>query len=553
MPLVEARVEEVTAEKERRSRGEELREEAARLSGDLRAFMRAAWHIVEPRTALSPNWHLDAIADHLQAAYEREIRRLLINVPPGAMKSLMVSVFGPAWQWTHTPEERFLTASYGEKLATRDAVKTRRLIQSAWYRARWGDVFSLTGDQNQKTRYENDRTGYRIATSVGGTGTGERASIIQLDDPHNAEEILSDTVRKAVLEWHDGTISTRFNDPASGIEILIMQRLHEADLAGHVLEQGDWTHLCLPAEYEPRLLVRLPGGETVNATCPPERRLPSGRTLAGDPRTEPGELLHPEHNPPGEHERTRTVMGSYKAAGQLQQRPAPSEGGILKRHWWRYFPSPFLADGSEDWTAVPPFRRLIQFWDTSLKEKTTSDYCVGALWGVAGANRYLLRVARGQWGLPETKTQLRLLTQWARDRWPVLGMAICVELAANGPEVVAQLRDEIPGIVGVPVGGDKVQRAHAAAPQLEAGNVFVPGGPLPDGTSYDPALTPPWAQSYIDEAAAFNHGAYDDQVDTLTGALIRAGVPVLAAVPAGKDDQPEERRALSAGLREQVF
>jgi len=156
------------------------------------------------------------------------------------------------WWWTFDPHIRFLTASYGEKLATRDALKSRRLIQSAWYRARWGHVFRLTSDQNQKSRYENDQTGYRLATSVGGTGTGEGGDVILLDDPHKADEVESDTERENVIDWLDGTISTRFNDPASGVEVLVMQRLHENDATGHMLEQGGWTHLCLPAEYDAR-------------------------------------------------------------------------------------------------------------------------------------------------------------------------------------------------------------------------------------------------------------------------------------------------------------
>lgn len=546
---------EIEAEKERRRRGEALADEAHRLEGSLREFMRAAWPVIEPATPFRSNWHIDAISDHLEAAYRRQILRLVINIPPRTMKSTAVTVAAPAWRWTVAPHERFLTASYGSDLATRDAVKTRRLIASSWFLARWIDRFRLTSDQNTKTRYENDRTGYRIATSVGGTATGEGGDVIVIDDPHKADEVESDVQREAVIDWHDGTISTRFNDPDTGVEILVMQRLHERDLTGHVLDLGGWHHLCLPMEYEP----------SHPFVCPAGFELADGTVLRGDPRTEPGELLWDGSQPHTEArftadavDRLKRDLGSYRAAGQLQQRPAPLEGGILKRAWWRYYPPASQPDGSEDWAHMPRFQILLQAWDTALKEKTTSDFTVGALWAIAGANRYLLRVARGQWDLPETKTQLRLLTQWGRERWPLLGMTIYVGNAANGPEVVAQLRDEIPGIISVPegAGGDKVQRAHAVAPQLEAGNVFIPGFPLPDSTGYDAARTPAWVQAFIEEHSSFPNAAYDDQVDTTTLALIRAGVPHHDARGTVADDEElraEARRELSAGVMTATF
>lgn len=571
MPVVELNRIEIAAERERRRAGATLAEEAALLAGSLRAFIRAAWPLIEPATRYRSNWHIDAICEHLEAVYAREITRLLINIPPRTMKSSTVTVLAPAWRWATAPHERFLTLSYGSELATRDAVKTRRIISSSWYRARFGNAFSLTTDQNVKTRYENDRTGHRISSSVGGLGTGEGGDVIIIDDPHKADEIGSDTQRAAVIDWHDGTISTRFNDPLTGVEIVVMQRLHEEDLAGHLIEQGGWHHLCLPMEYEPQHPF----------VCPREITLLSGRVLPGDPRTTAGELLWDGHEIEWEAKRSRwrkpvdkalaptarfaraavdrlkRTLGSYRAAGQLQQRPAPAEGGILKRAWWRYYRPAEQPDGSEDWAHLPRFGRLIQYWDTALKEKTTSDYTVGTLWGIAGADRYLLREVRGQWNLPETKTQLEVLYAWGRERWPVIGQAIYVGNSANGPEVVSQLRHRIPGIVPVSegAGGDKVQRAHAASPQLEAGNVYVPGaGTLQaDGMmGPDTELTPPWVQDYILEHSSFPNAAHDDRVDCTTGALIRAGIP--HEHEAGEASEvPKPGKAQSAGLLERTF
>lgn len=524
MPLVEVSAAEVEAELERRRRGEQLAEEAARLAGSLREFTVAAWPIVEPATPFKPNWHIDAIIDHLEACTRREIRRLVINVPPRHMKSLNVSVLWPVWWWTFAPHVRFLTASYGEKLATRDAVKSRRLIQSGWYRGRWGHVFRLMADQNQKARYENDQTGYRIATSVGGTGTGEGGDVIILDDPHKADEAESDTERENVIDWLDGTISTRFNDPASGVEVLVMQRLHEQDATGHMLEQGGWTHLCLPAEYEPSHPFVWPD----------------------DPRVEAGDLLWPDHFGIAELAELKTKLGSYRAAGQLQQRPAPAEGGIFKLTGLRYFDPGFLEPPSP-----LAFQRVVQSWDTAFKEKQTSDYVVGAVWGVTGANRYLLAVDRARRSLSETKRAIRAQHAWVEATYPLLPHTVLIENTANGPDIIAELRNELPGIVPVIPQGDKVMRAHAVSPIWESGNVYVPGFARADGMGYDAARTPAWVQEWIGEHTGFPNGAHDDQVDTTTQVLnwLRG----VTATPAPAGQERGRQRAETAGVRDKTF
>ena len=237
----------------------EIESEMARRS--LREFVRQAWHVVEPATPYIPGWHLDAICDHLEAVSRREIRNLLINMPPRHMKSLAVSVFWPCWEWATWPERKWLFSSYAASLSIRDSLKCRRLIESPWYQANWGDRFQLTGDQNAKQRFENNKSGYRLATSVGGTATGEGGDRIVVDDPHNVNEAESDLVRRGVIDWWDQVMSTRLNDPKTGAKVIVMQRVHEADLAGHVLAQGGYEHLCLPAEYEG------PAGFSKDARC----------------------------------------------------------------------------------------------------------------------------------------------------------------------------------------------------------------------------------------------------------------------------------------------
>lgn len=534
MPAVGVSLAEVEAEQERRRNGERLRDEAERLKLSLRAYVRAAWPAVEPATPLVSNWHIDAICDALEACYRRDIRRLIVNVPPRTMKSSLVSVLAPTWRWTTAPHERFLTASYGQSLATRDALKSRRLIQSSWYRARFGDVYQLTGDQNQKGRYENDRTGYRLATSVGGTGTGEGGDVIQIDDPHKADEIESDTEREAVLEWHDGTISTRFNDPEQGVEILIMQRLHEADLTGHLLDFGGWTHLCLPMRYEP----------SHPFVCP--RELPTrGEPVSAECRTEAGELLFPSRLTAEVVDDLAKTLGAYRSAGQLQQRPAPAAGGIFKTAHWRYFDPANLTV----WQLDPPMA-LCTFWDTAVKDKATSDFTVGATWLAIGANRYLVRLTRDRLSLTDTKIAVRAQVAWCEEIFPHVAHRVYVENTANGPDVIAQLRDKVPGLMPTSVQGDKTQRAHAVTPQLEAHQLYLPGAATADGLGFDAARTPAWVQEFVAEHASFPNGAHDDQVDTTTGVLLKMRGSYEASGSRHDDLRP---KAISAGLRDRQF
>src|ERR1017187_4132434 len=197
--------------------------EAELAARSLREFVRQAWPIVEPSTPFVPGWHIDAIIDHLGAVSYGHIRNLLINVPPRHMKSLLVSVLWPAWEWTRSPARRWLFSSYAATLSIRDSVKCRRLLESPWYKARWGHVFMLTGDQNAKMRFDNNRSGYRLSTSVGGAVTGEGGDRIVCDDPHNVADVTSDAIRKSAIDWWDIAMSTRVNDPKTSAMVIVMR------------------------------------------------------------------------------------------------------------------------------------------------------------------------------------------------------------------------------------------------------------------------------------------------------------------------------------------
>jgi predicted phage terminase large subunit-like protein len=487
-------------------------EEAAGLQTKLGQFITSAWDVLEPETVFLPNWHIDAISERLEAVTAGEVNRLIINIPPRYMKSLSVSVFWPCWSWTRKPTSRWVFSSYADKLSIKHSIDRRTIIESDWYRIRWGDQIQLSSDQNVKSEFQNTQRGLMLATSVGGSVTGKGGDIIVFDDPLNPEEAHSDAKRETANRYFDQTLSTRLNDKRLGAIVVVMQRVHEEDLTGHLLAKGGWETLVLPAEYEPGHPFVWPS----------------------DPRSDQGDLLWPEREGPPEIEVAKIDLGSYGYAGQYQQRPAPAEGGLIKRSWWRYY----------DKTHRLNFTGILQSWDTALKDKTVNDFTVGQLWGMLGSGRYLIREVRGHWDLTETITQAHALHEWAEERWGNLPHRVIVEKAASGPEVIAALRHAVGGVIGVAAKGDKVQRASAVSPIIESGNVFLPGRLAQDGSGPDAALTPGWVQEFIEEHSAFPNGAHDDRVDAMSQALL-----AMRRSPVGPVEPDAQKvKTLSAGL-----
>lgn len=482
---------------------DELKAERCRRS--LPIFIREAWPIVEPAEPFIHGWHIDVVCEHLEAVSAGELRRLIINVPPRTMKSLTTCVFWPAWEWLRNPASRWLFASYAENFAHRDSLKMRRLIRSEggrddgtiFQRLGYKGVLSLlsdepwelTKDQDAKSRYDNTAAGMRLATGVRGQATGEGGDRIVVDDPISAKQARSEADRKFANTWWDETMSTRFNN-ARATAVIVMQRLHEQDLTGHLLEKGGWHHLCLPGEYEPSHPFMYP------ATA----KLPSGRELPGDRRLEEGELLEPVRLGTDRLAELLRDLASYGYAGQIQQRPAPAEGGMFKRFWW------------QRWETLPAFERVIASWDMrfSDSQEAASSYVVGQVWGIHGANRFLLGQVRARLGFTESLKAVEAVDAWTRCS------AKLVEDKANGPAVINALRNKIPGLIPVPPEGGKTARAAAVEPTVEAKNVYLPE------TEFIPA-PPGYEQTRVDEFigehAAFPNGAHDDQVDAMSQAL----------------------------------
>lgn len=350
--------------------------EAERCRRSLTYFIPRAWKVVEPATPFVDNWHIGLIAEYLTALTRLQIQNLIINVPPRHMKSLLTVVMWPTWVWTFMPESRWLTGSYSLNLATRDALKSRRIIQSPWYQECFGGTFQLAGDQNAKTRYENGKMGMRMAFGMDTAFTGEGGEFIVVDDALKAQDADSDAERERVNQTWDESLSTRANDPKTARRVIIGQRLHQDDLPGHVIEKmkvhgsHQYEVLCLPARYEPNRFI-------------------SGIGLK-DPRTKEGELLWPQHIDDRALAAMEADLGERGTAGQLQQRPSPAGGEIFLRKWFegdrnRYDPGNkhLLNRAIARWI----------FYDTAFKDKEVNDFTARLVFDMLPDYRIVLREA----------------------------------------------------------------------------------------------------------------------------------------------------------------
>lgn len=367
----------------------------------LAAFLRKGWKYMDPQP-YKHGWHIDAIAEHLQAVVDGEIRQLIINVPPRHCKSLLTSVAFPAWTWaqsklspTSGPGVPFLYASYDNRLSLRDSVKCRRLIESPWYQSLWGTQFQLTSDQNTKGRFTNSVGGERLITSIGAGVTGEGGNIIVVDDPNSAGDIESEATIETTIEWWTTAMPTRLNDIETGAFVIIQQRLAMNDLTGHILENEveGWTHLCLPGRYE-------------------KERAYSTTIGWEDPRTEEGELLWPERFSEESMKRLEVKMGPYKFAGQIQQRPSPKGGGIIKDEWWQVWPIQ---------QPLPVFDHIFATLDTAYTADSMNDPSGLCVWGIfsgghaAQASRLIGTDGRPMWNdrtYIETAPKIMLIDSW---------------------------------------------------------------------------------------------------------------------------------------------
>lgn len=479
------------AERDRRR----IDEEREQLALSLKDFVTQAWHVLKPAEPYHHNWHLDAIAEHLEAVSAGEIRRLQIWVPRASMKSMNVSIFWPAWEWTRDPWLRYWTASYELGLAGRLAGRSRDLMASDWFQARWGDLFTLLKEGERY--YSNDKGGTRLATAPGSTALGEHGHRIIIDDAINAAaaDATSRVVLEATNEWYDATVQGSKADPKRAAEVIIMQRLHENDLAAHALakQAGAWEVLCLPERFE------------------------SNHPYAwkSDPRSE-GDLLWPSYRGEEESQALAHALGSHRAAGQMQQRPAAREGEILKRHWWRFYdPKLFVDEALKN--RRPRFTIIVQTIDCPQKDKESNDLVAMQLWGVIGADRYLLDLKKGHMNYGQAKRAIMEQARYGRTLYPNAAHHVLIETGGYGADLADELKRELSGIHKLSHAreGDKILRAESAAAELESGNHFLPGyrQGADEYSMPDEMRTPADVVDFIDSCAIFPNGLHDDDVD----------------------------------------
>lgn len=477
--------------------------------GGFKEFVRRAWPATEP-SRLRWNWHHEAIAEHLEAVARGEVRRLVINVPPGFSKSRVCSVLFPAWRWTLDPSHRFINASYADHVVLRDARACRTLVDTRWWQERWPHVRIPGGAAASKAAgyYETSAKGFRFSVTVRGSVTGEHADTQIIDDPIDplGAAMASGSELDAVLEWWNGTMSSRFREPDKGAAILVMQRLHERDLAAELKRQGA-TVLCLPMRYEARH---------------PDR-------YARDPRTTEGELLHEDRFPEPEVKRLETQLGPNGTASQLQQRPAPKGGNIFRAEWMRRF-----------WVDLPPrLDDITMSVDCAFKGKDSSDPVALQVWGRSGPDFYLLDRRAERMSFTATLAAIEAMAR----KWPRCGRKL-VESKANGDSVVDTLRTKLSGLLLVDPGSDsKEGRAHATTWLWAAGNVLLPHperAVFPDGSRGAVWLRggePDFARearegSYEHALTGFPKAAHDDDVDATTQYLNHASPSFLSRLRA---------------------
>jgi predicted phage terminase large subunit-like protein len=503
---------------------EELEREL--LVRSLAEFVKAGWNVLHPEGGLLWSWHMDVLCAELEAQHGGDLIRenpktgervvsvprtcrnplteteipwtqdVVFNVPPGTSKSMLTSVFLPAWMWLRRPGWRAIFGSANPNVALRDSLFCRNLMESDWYQ-KLKPGWAFAPDQNAKGFYLNNRGGFRMSLSVGAKITGTRADALFVDDPLDANQI-TETELLAAINWWDKAFGNRLASPEFGTRTIIMQRLHEIDLSGHVLEGKTARHVVLPMEHDPALPFY----------------------YAGDPRRHPGlceklgldpHLLHPKRFPPAVLVSERKRLRETGYAGQMQQHPVPAAGNKFQRAWWRFWrpdgvPGLKRPEGcktpEDSPSAVLPadfrFDEVTISVDANFKESEKADPVVVSAVGRKGPNRYLLDRFREPCGFGKTKAAIKN----ARTKYP-RARRILIELKANGDAIVEDLKAEITGVIGIDPEGGKEARAAVMEPVVESGNWWLPEHA-------------PWLDELVSEFALFPKGKHDDQVDSLS-------------------------------------
>lgn len=476
---------------------------------DLYTFVREAWPVIEGGNRFTEGWCIRIICEHIEELIFGRIRRLSINLPPRFGKSSIGTVCAPVWAWLHNPGEQIFSMSYSEKLAMRDNVKSRRLIKSEWFQKRWGNRLQLSDDQDAKIRVDNMQGGYRVIAGIGGTVQGEGGSLLILDDGNSPND-GSEAALENSLDFYCNVLPTRFNNFKTSRLLNVQQRVAEMDISGYIEanQKKDFVRLILPLEFEAkRCCVTIPLKST------------NGKRWV-DPRTEEGELLWPERIGPREVKELKNALASeYRIAGQLQQRPAPSEGGKIKRSWFK----PWKDD------KPPKCSMILQSWDTATSQKKSAAYSACTTWGifkddVGTPAMILLGLWRAKLEFPELYKQVQRM---ARDYTATKEESVIrknnkpdivlIEAKSSGHQILQTLNRT--GLVLTPWNpdkyGDKNERVMKITHIIEGGRIFLP--------MRGPDFTKPlsYADILLSQCALFPAGDSRDIVDTMSSAIQR--------------------------------
>jgi predicted phage terminase large subunit-like protein len=491
--------------------------EAKAYEGNLIDFVRYVWPIVEPAIPFIEGWALSAIADHLMAVTRGEIRRLLINVPPGFSKSLLTDVFWPAWEWgpQNHPSYRYVCASYSNHLTERDNMRCRNVVMNERYQRLWGGRFRISNEQFTKVKFANDQTGWKLATSTGGIGVGERGDRFIIDDANNTMLMESEAVRYTTNMWFTEVVPDRLNNPKESAIVVIQQRLHEEDVSGVALDRElGYTHLCIPMEFVPHGFVNgydIEGKIRTFDTwdTDPEAEQPV-KLFWKDPRTEPDEPAWPERFGPDQIEELKKAKGPYAWAGQYQQTPEVRGGSIIRRDYWNNWEE----------EKYPDLDYILASVDTAYTEKQENDASALTIWGMfrdANQNPKIIMLYAWQEKLEIHKLVQRIIDTCTVDNRPITHPRfqvdkLLIEAKASGLSVSQEIRRIIGfnGLFGIDLinptkQGDKVARAHSVLHLFSDGMVYAP--------------IRKWSDEVVNQCAVFPKGSKDDLVDSTTMAL----------------------------------
>ena len=453
---------------------------AAVIGTDFYSFVQASFPIVSGGDRFLPNWHVEAMSYELSEVMRGKTRRLIITVPPRSLKSICASVALPAFALGHDPSRRIICVSYSEGLARKHANDCRALMRSDLYR--W--IFPgtrISPAKDTETEVMTTARGSRLATSVGGTLTGRGGNLVIIDDPLKPQDAHSESARESLKQWYSNTLLSRLDHKTEGSIIVVMQRLHPDDLVGHLLEQGNWAHLNMPAIAEEDSIVQL-------------SRNRSHRRWIGD-------LLHPERESQAALDELKTSMGSMEFAAQYQQAPVPIGGNLIKWSWFKSYERP---------PTPQPGDKLIVSWDTALSSSQLADYSACVVLLARRETIYILHVVRARLEYPDLRRVV--LEQHHRWRPFASNYVLLIERKGSGLSLIQDLQRERIHPIGVDPDGDKIMRMAAQTAPIEAGAVHLP-------------TQAPWLDDFKKELLSFPLSKHDDQIDALSQALQRAYAP----------------------------